>query len=139
MLRTLFKDFSILFIVRVFSRVIDFFLNIFVIRAIDPDIFASTVHFQLIMNVALFYTKTCLKNSYQKRAPDLSQSALITSASNLMMLGVPICLLISIFMVAAENLLNDSQLKFFFSTALLYGVSSVVESLQEAFATKLVL
>ncbi len=68
MLRTLAKDFSILLFVRVFSRAIDFFLNIFVIRAIDPTIFASTVHFQLIMNVALFYSKTCLKNSYQKRA-----------------------------------------------------------------------
>lgn len=113
MLRTLFKDFSILFIVRVFSRVIDFFLNIFVIRAIDPNIFSSTVHFQLIMNVALFYTKTCLKNSYQKRAEGLNQKDTVTSATNLMLVGVPVCLLITTFMVTAENLFNTSDLKFF--------------------------
>lgn len=45
MLKTLAKDYSILFFVRIASRVIDFFLKIFVIRAIDPNIFATTVHF----------------------------------------------------------------------------------------------
>lgn len=101
MLRTLFKDYSILFVVRIFSKVIDFLLKLSVIRSIDPNIFASTVHFELIKNMALFYTKNCLRNSYQKRAEGLSLRDMTTSASNLMLLGVPICFVVACFMVGA--------------------------------------
>jgi type IV secretory pathway VirB3-like protein len=139
MLRTLIKDYSILIFVRVASRAIDFFLKIFVIRAIDPNIFATTVHFELITNVALFYTKTCLKNSYQKRAEGLTDREMAISASNLMLLGVPICLVVAAAMVGVEALFSSTHINYFIAAAALHAVAAVIESLQESFLAKLVL
>lgn len=59
------------------------------------------------MNVALFYTKTCLKNSYQKRAEGLSDRQMAISASNLMLLGVPICFVVAVGMVAAAGIFSQ--------------------------------
>jgi type IV secretory pathway VirB3-like protein len=91
------------------------------------------------MNVALFYTKTCLKNSYQKRAEGLSDYSLAVSASNLMLLGVPICLVVAIFMVGAEFVFSSTNLNYFLAAAALHGLSAVIESVQETFMAKLVL
>ena len=79
------KGISYLVIARVFSRIIDFILNILVIRELDPKIFGIinkyiffnkrikffkkglTIHYGLLINLVLFYVKNCLKYSYQKR------------------------------------------------------------------------
>lgn len=55
------KGFSLLMIVRVFSRIIDFFLNVLVIRKIDPAVYGLTTHLGLLTNFSLFYLKVCLK------------------------------------------------------------------------------
>lgn len=141
MLGSLAKGYSFIALVRIGSRVFDFFLNILVIRAINPNLLASTVHFQLILNIALFYTKNCLRNTYQKRPETLSETQTIISASNLMLLGVPITLLLAISVVAIQLYLNNytSTLQYFALTCVLYGMSGVLESLYETFICKLLL
>lgn len=83
LLKTAVKGLSFLVILRLFSKVIDFVLNILVIREIDPSIYGCfsfltmrislfilglTIHFGLLLNLSLFYVKICLKNCYQKRS-----------------------------------------------------------------------
>ncbi len=53
---------------KIFSKIIDFVLNILVIRDIDPQIFGLTLYFNLLYGLILFYSKNCLKNSYQRRS-----------------------------------------------------------------------
>ena len=68
MLGNLAKNFSFIVLGRVGSRIADFVLKILIVRSLNPKVFASTVHFQLILNVSLFYVKNCLKNCYQKQS-----------------------------------------------------------------------
>ncbi len=81
MLQQALKGFSYLFIVKILTKVIDVFLNISVIRNIDPKTFGKEpnidffihsylglmLYFSLLENLSLFWVRACLKNSYLKR------------------------------------------------------------------------
>ena len=61
------------------------------------------------------------------------------SATNLMLAGVPICSLIVLAMICGEGLLNSSPMAWFSAAVALTGLAAIFESLQESFASKLVL
>jgi type IV secretory pathway VirB3-like protein len=56
-----------------------------------------------------------------------------------MLLGVPTCLVVALFMVGAEVIFSSTNLDYFLVAAALHGLSAVIESLQETFMAKLVL
>ncbi|EGR27152.1 nuclear division rft1-like protein, putative [Ichthyophthirius multifiliis] len=97
------EGFSILFLMKVFSRVIDFLLNILVIRELDPQIYGLTIHYMIITNVVLFYSKNCLKNSYQKRGIKNINNILFASAQNLMIFGLYFTIIIGFITLCFWN------------------------------------
>jgi oligosaccharide translocation protein RFT1 len=76
-------------IVRILSRVIDFVLNILVLRNIDPKIYGLTTHLGLLSNFSLFYLKVCLKQAYQRRVSiesvKANQETILLSARNMVL------------------------------------------------------
>ena len=107
MIKTALKGLSYLILLKIFSKILDFVLNVLVIRNLDPDAFGKlskiwrycnfvglTMHFTLLFNICYFYSKNCLKNSYIKRtisSIDTDEKAdlndiLVNSAKNMVSL-----------------------------------------------------
>lgn len=67
MISKIVHSYGSLTIIRVFSRVFEFFLKTYLIRnLLDKEILGHMVYLDLIVTTSLHITKSCLKFSYQK-------------------------------------------------------------------------
>lgn len=61
------NSFASVTIIRVLSRVMEFFLRVYLIREVlSPEVLAEMVALDLILTTALHVTKNCFKPSYQQ-------------------------------------------------------------------------
>ncbi|EAR82704.2 RFT1-like protein (macronuclear) [Tetrahymena thermophila SB210] len=133
------KGLSILFVMKIFSRVIDFVLNILVIQEVEPTIYGLTIHYMILTNIVLFYTKMCLKNSYQKRGQKANQSEIVQSAKNMMIFGIGFTIFIGIICGAVWYYWYNNLNEHFTQGLACYILACIIESMCEPLLSKFVL
>lgn len=61
------NSFASVTLIRILSRVLEFFLRVYLIREVlSPEILAELIALDLIMTTSLHVTKNCFKPSYQQ-------------------------------------------------------------------------
>lgn len=89
-------------IIRVVSRVLEFFLRVYLIREVlSPSILAEMMALDLILTTALHITKNCFKPSYQQVESTCDESNIVSSM-NLMSMGVMATLLSASIVVVLQ-------------------------------------
>ena len=67
MIKGITTNFFSLTSIRIISRVLEFFLRVYLIRnTLSPEILAEMVSLDLILTTSLHIAKSCLKPSYQQ-------------------------------------------------------------------------
>jgi len=150
MLQQALKGFSYLFIVKILAKVIDIFMNISVIRNIDPKTFGLMLYFSLLENLSLFWVRACLKNSYLKRTihrnendeevnEDEYNQVLLNSARNMMTFGIYLTIIWSSILYGIWTHLYGDLDPNFSKTVVLFCFGAIFESVQDAMLVKALL
>lgn len=129
---------STLMSAKLITKFIDIFINILVIRHIQPSVFGLTLHFTLLLSTSQFLLKLCFKNCYLKQTIPKSEDGRhdhiqVKSGQNLMKVGLLITSAITSMLTILWIYLYQSYGNNFIRCVYLYSLAGLIESSTELF------